>query len=501
MELHHGLLSAMLRICRALFRALRNGPQARAHEPCGCRRTTVAIACAVTLLAAACSKSSPPPPEVTPPSGAETINGTERLGWTQRAADAVELATVRYAIYVDGTRSELAGASCAPTAAADGFACSARLPTLTAGAHTLELASFVTDGSTLESARSAALRVTVVAQVQSAVKTAEPLGSKSRDTSIRALSLVDGTRLVLEPVASGLSQSADLAFAPDGRLFIAQHDATIRTVSDGSLSEPAPVSDRWVIDERLLAIAVDPDFARTRFVFAIVASRGAFSVIRVREVTGTFGDRTVLLGGIRAGSEPAAALRFGPDTKLYAAFDDGGEARLMGDAASPNGKILRLNADGTTPEDQAGASPIYAAGSSSPAGLDWQPGTDLLWMADAAQDGITPVTAETTGDRKRIRGVPRASWRLPAAAVPTAMAFTRGASVPALAGNLFVASGTGQRLLRVRFDPLDPSRVAATEPLLQDVAGPLVAIAAGPDGAIYVATADSVWRMVLDPTR
>jgi glucose/arabinose dehydrogenase len=81
------------------------------------------------------------------------------------------------------------------------------------------------------------------------------------------------------------------------------------------------------------------------------------------------------------------------------------------------------------------------------------------------------------------------------------MAFTRGASVPALADNLFVASGTGQGLLRVRFDPLDRSRLAATEPLLQAGAGPLVAIAAGPDGAIYFATADSVWRLVLAPTR
>src|SRR6185503_12500433 len=191
------------------------------------------------------------------------------------------------------------------------------------------------------------------------------------------------------------------------------------------LSEGAALSDGWATGDRLLAIAIDPDFARTRFVFAIVAGGGTFSVIRVREVGGTFGDRAVLLGGVRAGSEPAAALRFGPDTKLYAAFDDGGEARLMGDAASPNGKILRLNADGTTPEDQAGASPIYAAGSSSPAGLDWQPGTDVLWMADAAQAGITPVTTESTGGGKRIRGVARASWQLPAAWVPTAMAFTR----------------------------------------------------------------------------
>ena len=474
----------MLRICQAhFFRASRRG------------QTRVALAYAVALLAAGCSKSSPPPPEVTPPAAGETINGTERLGWNQRAADSVELAAVRYAIYVDGTRSELAGASCATTATADGFACSARLPTLTAGAHTLELASFITDGSILESARSAALRVTVVTQVESAMKTgAEPLASKSGDKTIRPVPLADGTRLVAERVAGGLSQPADLAFAPDGRLFIAQRNATIRAVSDGSLSEPAPVSERRVTDERLLAIAVDPEFARTRFVFAIVAGGGTFSVIRVREVGGTFGDRAVLLGGISAGSEPAAALRFGPDAKLYAAFDDGGEARLVGDAASPNGKILRLNADGTTPDDQAGASPIYAAGSPSPAGLDWQPGTGALWIADGAQGGITAVTAESTGDGNRRRGIARTPWRLPAAFVPTAMAFTRGASVPALAGNLFVASSAGQQLLRVRFDPLDPWHVASTEPLLQDVAG-LVAVTAGPDGAIYFATADSVWRL------
>jgi glucose/arabinose dehydrogenase len=485
----------MLRICPSRLRPSGSGGQGR-------RRAIVAIAYAVALLATACSKSSPPPPEVTPPAGNETINGTERLGWTQRAADAVELAAVRYAIYVDGVRSELTGASCAP-AAADGFACSARLPTLTAGAHTLELASFITDGSVLESARSAALRVTVVAQVESAVKTgAGPLESKSSDLTVRPVSLTDGTRLVAEPVAGGLNRPADLAFMPDGRLLIAQRDGTIRSVRDGRLSEPAALSDRWPTGDRLLAIAIDPDFARTRFVFAIVAGGGTFSVIRVREVGGTFGDRAVLLGGVSAAAaEPAASLRFGPDARLYAAFDDGGESRQVGDAASPNGKILRLNADGTTPNDQAGASPIYAAGSSSPAGIDWQPGTDVLWVADAAQAGITPVTAESTGDGRRIRGVARASWRLPAALVPTAMAFTRGASVPALAGNLFVASGTGRPLLRVRFDPLDPSRVAATEPLLQDGAGPLVAIAAGPDGAIYFATEDSVWRIVSDASR
>jgi hypothetical protein len=69
--------------------SLRYGGQARVRAPRDCGRAIVAIAYAIALLAAACSKSSPPPPEVTPPASSETINGTERLGWTQRAADAV----------------------------------------------------------------------------------------------------------------------------------------------------------------------------------------------------------------------------------------------------------------------------------------------------------------------------------------------------------------------------------------------------------------------------
>ena len=103
----------------------------------------------------ACGSKTPPAPPVvdSPPSTGETINGTERLGWDQQAADAVELATIHYAIYVDNTRSELADASCAASPTSAAFACSARLPRHRHGAHTLQLASFVNDGSVLESAR------------------------------------------------------------------------------------------------------------------------------------------------------------------------------------------------------------------------------------------------------------------------------------------------------------------------------------------------------------
>src|SRR5712692_7153220 len=109
--------------------------------------------CALIVCAAAgaCDKSSPPPtpapapsptPTATPsptptppptPTPGERVTGSERFGWDQQAIDAVELASFRYAIYVDGTRSELTGASCAPTPTSAGFACAAPLPAMSQG--------------------------------------------------------------------------------------------------------------------------------------------------------------------------------------------------------------------------------------------------------------------------------------------------------------------------------------------------------------------------------
>jgi len=117
------------------------------------------IAWSLTLCAAlmACHRNSPPPDDATP---GERVTGADRLGWDQQASDGAQLASFSYAVYLDGVRSELAGVSCGSTSAASGFACSARMPAMSAGNHTLELAAFIVDGGVLESPRSSPLRVT-----------------------------------------------------------------------------------------------------------------------------------------------------------------------------------------------------------------------------------------------------------------------------------------------------------------------------------------------------
>ena len=395
------------------------------------------VLCCLTVIA--CDRKSPPsPPVVATPVANETVNGTERIGWDQPAGDAVELATIGYVVYVDGTRTELAGATCASAAAAGGFPCTARLPAMSAGPHTLELASLVNDGGVLESARSAPLRVTLVAPVVSAASIRVPRS---------------GLRVRAAPVAEGLEAPTDLAFAPDGRLFIAERAGRIRIISGGRLlKEPAlSLGESPGANIQLLALALDPLFARTHYVYALYAALArsgelAFTLGRFREVSNTLGDRAVLLDAVPASSpSPSAALRFGPDGKLYAAFDDGGDPRRRRDAASVNGKVLRLDADGTTPSDAHGGTPVYAEGYGSPVALDWDPTTGTLWVADRAAGASVFV-------------------------------FYRGALFPAWNGRLLSAGTLFER---------GPAG-----------AGP---IAVGPDGAIYYGTAGAVGR--LDPDR
>jgi hypothetical protein len=402
------------------------------------------VVCCLAMIA--CDKKSPEPPVVTPTPTTETVTGSERIGWDQPAADASELAAIGYVVYVDGARTALSGVACAGAPGGAGFPCTARLPSLTAGAHTLELASFVTDGSVLESARSASLRVTMAALTQG-----PPAGDATRTV------LRDAGAHRTEIVADGLASPTDIAFAPDGRLFVAERAGRIRVIRSPSASakqgsliaEPAiALGETLGAGVQLLSIAVDPQFERTRHVFAIYAapSRSGdsmFTLARFREVAGTLGDRAVLLDSVTATAPSAsAALRFGPDGKLYAAFDDGGDARRRGDAGSLNGKVLRLNADGTTPGDAGGATPVYAGGYGSPVAIDWDPPTATLWAADRAAGG-------------------------------SAFVFYRGGLFSAWSGRLLTAA--------TLFDSSSAPGVGL--------------VAVGPDGAIYYGTATAIGRL------
>lgn len=437
-------------------------------------------------LLTACGKSNPADPS--PPGGdvGETITGRERIGWDQQAANAAELATFRYAIYVDGTRSEITEVSCSSTAGAAGFPCSGRLPAMSNGSHVLELASFIEAGGVIESARSAPFRVTVAAL--------DP-GTSAALATGDVITTADGVQLLADIRFEGLSEPTAAVVAPDGRVFIGTTSGIV-TVKDAAALGPTQATDGGV-----MALALSPTFDRDGYIYVtqVVASESGgrlFRIARYRDFGSHLGARMVVLESGPAAASPSAALQFGPDGKLYAAFDDGGSVIAAVRMSEWSGKVLRLEPDGRTPPDQAAASPVLFRGLTSPRGLDWTLDGSALWLADASRDGIERLRVIMTTSERPRRAAQRGTFTMPGGLGPAGLTFYRSDAIRELTGDLLVAGRDGGYILRVRFGPQDRGRPLSTERLLEGRVGTVRALTVGSDGAIYFCTDTALIRLI-----
>ncbi len=447
------------------------------------------------VLTSACGGSSnPPAPNPGPGTGGgETITGRERIGWSQQADSNAQLETFDFAIYVDGTRSVLTGETCSGSPST--FECSAPLPPMSAGQHSIELASFViVDGADVESQKSAPLQVTVRASTA-------PAALVGPEDS--ALETSDGLRFSASVVARGLDDPTDIAIAPDGRIFVAERAGRVHIVD---LSAPTHTADgaaleiESVAEPGLTAIALHPEFARSRYVYLAYAVEGrdgpAFRVARFSEGQGTL-DRGAVVAREREASDHAT-IRFGPDGRLFVGLAAGDDPRGAQSAASLLGKILRLNEDGTTPRDNPGASPVFSSGHRDPRGLTWHPTTRVLWELDRNQDAGDelnvvvsgadygwPLASGTATDAQSVG----ASLVLPAGTDVSGASFVPLKSGSPIAGELLIASRGAEDLLRIRPGSTN-SAARLVEGMLQGRYGRISSVQVSSDGSIYLTTAN-----------
>jgi glucose/arabinose dehydrogenase len=450
----------------------------------------LAIVLVTFFCVAACDKNDPEDRDSDTPSGEVRVSPGDRLGWTQQAADAVQLAAFQYALYVDGSRMTLANATCA-AAASGTFDCSAPIPTLSAGSHTIELASFVADGTvTIESSRSAPLRVLFA-------------GPSTFSAPATLVVTSERVQLNLTPITEGLHLPSDLAFAGDGSIFIAERRGAVRVFIDGALAEgrALDLSEAMTrVEGGLLAIALDAAFDENGFLYALYAVDAPhdgveFTLARFRYVNGVFAERAVLLDRTRASSTGASgALRIGPDGKLYVALDSDSNGRVAASFGTYNGKVLRFNTDATTPDDQPASNPIYSLEHPQPIALDWQPATGTMWVVDGVGVDAGRLS-EVSRDVPESRVTSRTSYALSAGTGAASAAFYRGGLMPIFKDNLFIAAEMGRQLIRLRFDPDNASRIVSVERLLQDQIGAVRVVGAAPDGALYIATESLLYRL------
>lgn len=162
-------------------------------------------------------------------------------------------------------------------------------------------------------------------------------------------------------VSTGVGSPTAMAFAPDGRLFICQQNGRVRIVKGGTLL-PTPFAALSVNssgERGLLGLTFDPGFTTNGYLYLFHTTSTSplhNQVVRLKAEgdSSVPGSSTVLLELNNVGtatSENGGGLQFGTDGKLYIGAGDTSVRSNGQSLATLQGKLLRINPDGTIPAD------------------------------------------------------------------------------------------------------------------------------------------------------
>jgi glucose/arabinose dehydrogenase len=319
----------------------------------------------------------------------------------------------------------------------------------------------------------------------------------------------------VETVVGNLQVPWSIVWAPDGRMLFTERVGRVRVYEQGKLrSEPLfTVPDVEPSGESgLMSIALHPEFASNHLLYLSYAYKGdgqRVRVVRYRETSNGLSERTIIIENIPAAQFHAGCrVRFGPDGKLYVTTGDATEPELAQQFGSLAGKTLRLNDDGSIPSDnpfigqRIARAEIWSYGHRNAQGLDWQPGTNLMFQTEHGPSGFDgpgggdevnvvekgknygwPVIHHT----QTHPGMEAPLLEYTPACAPASAAFYRGAAFPQFRGNFFFGCLRGVRIIRVE---LDGRRVVSQENLLEGKYGRIREVAEGPDGYLYFSTSN-----------
>ena len=316
-------------------------------------------------------------------------------------------------------------------------------------------------------------------------------------------------------VQSGLSVPWDLAFAPDGRLFVTERMGTILMFESGKPNAKQlgsmRVPDIHSMGEAgLMGIALDPAFASNGYLY-VCASRTDGTdwlnqILRYKASADSLSfEGYVIRSGIRAAPiHDGCRLVFGPDGKLWVTMGENGTGKLSQDPNTLNGKVLRTNTDGTVPGDNpilpgaAKRTYAYTMGNRNPQGLAFQPGTGIPFEVEhgaTTNDEINILGPgknygwpDQEGPGGGARGFTDPIWTSGTVTYATSgAAFVSGERWGSWSGSLFIATLKEQDLRRFE---VAGTTVVPKEVLYDQKYGRLRSVVLGPDGALYVTTSN-----------
>jgi glucose/arabinose dehydrogenase len=384
-------------------------------------------------------------------------------------------------------------------------------------------------GSPGDSATASTDTATVATACPTPLETREPNAPDQQPAfagQTRACADSTATAFAVTVITTGLEFPWAVEPLPGGDLLVTEKPGRLRIVTAaGEIG--APITGLPRVDYKgqggLLDVALSPSFDSDRTIFwsfseprdggnGTSVARGVLSADRssLSDVRVIFRVLPTYDGDKHFGSR----LAFGPDGKLFISTGERSDTPMRKYAQqldSHLGKILRINADGTIPEDnpfvgQADAQPeIWTLGHRNVQAMAFdadgrlwniehgtnggdelnliQKGKNYGWPRQAYGEEYSgqPIAGAVTmveGDEQ-----PRYYWD-PVIA-PSGAQWYSGSAFPEWRGNLFVGSMKDKMLVRLK---MNGDRVVGEDHLLTDRAQRVRDVRQGPDGALYLVT-------------
>lgn len=319
--------------------------------------------------------------------------------------------------------------------------------------------------------------------------------------------------------------SINMAYSPDGRLFYAVRDiGEIRIINKNStfLGQPFVRLEDPATNEsqELLGITLDPDYPANHFVYAFVRLKDSTTgnvlsrVIRFTESNDKAADQKILLDNIPAanGRRFAGALAFGPDDKLYVAVSNTSKIE-KGQNGNLSGKVLRIERDGTIPQDNPFSNSAITQGHGNMFGIafDRTTGTGIVAENNPSRNNEINVLRKgenygsMTGDQQEQSpksGVlkngsilaikPARTYQKVMA--PSQMLFYDDNKFPSLKAKFLVVSYAEPVLRGLAFNNTG-NLIEEVSVRLPEVRGHIASIAKAPGGDIYIG-GENIYKLV-----
>lgn len=319
-----------------------------------------------------------------------------------------------------------------------------------------------------------------------------------------------------------------LAFLPEGDYLVTEKPGRLlRVTAEGQKTEIKglpPIVARG--QGGLLDIIVDPAFAQNRTVYFSYVARGqggtGTQVARARLEGNALENVRVIFAAEpkrRTDLHFGSRLLFGPDGKLYITL---GERFYMEEAQDPGnnlGSIIRLNPDGSVPDDNPfigrnGFRPEnFTYGNRNVQGIALEPGTDMIWFHEHGPQGGDEVNILKAGanygwpeityginyDGRIISPETKAPGMEPPvihwtpSIAPSGMAFYQGDKFPEWQGDIFVGALAGTHLRRL---DVEEGEIVDQEVLLEDLGERIRDVRSLPDGFLYILTDSHDGRLI-----